>query len=64
MSSLKNEDFKKMKEIYGDNLINDIIDNKDPSIKYFWNDTEIKNYNVFSGLEETFDYCIKKNIYI
>ena len=35
MSSLKNEDLKKMREIYGDNLINDIINNKDPSVKYF-----------------------------
>ena len=49
MSSLTNEDFKNMREIYGDNLINDVTDNTDTSVKYFWNDQEITNFNLFSG---------------
>jgi hypothetical protein len=64
MSSITNEDLKDLREMYGENLINDILDKIEPGVQYFCNSKEITNDNGYLSLEEQFDYCIKKNVYI
>ncbi len=61
MNSLTNEDWKQMKQMYGDNLISDFLNISDTDVKYFWSGKEIQNYVC---LENQFDYCFRKNVTI
>jgi short-subunit dehydrogenase len=52
------EDLKDLREMYGENLINDILDKTEPGVQCFWNGKEITNDSGYLSLEEHFDYCI------
>jgi hypothetical protein len=50
-----------MKEMYGDILISDILNNSDTDDKKNWVEKEVQNYIC---LEDQFDYCFRKNVTI
>ena len=70
MSFITDEDWKEIKLIYGENnlLFDDMLNNPDPYVKYFWCGKEVKkNITVEEQkknitVEEQFDFCMRKNV--